>query len=270
MTVRTRATRRPTTFAAPTPQELDWRTLAACGNTDPELFFATGEHPEAWSQRDEALRTCYGCPVVKECLRWALEEKQDVGVLGGLTAAERLRLRGEKVTVRPERVVDEDRQFPNPEAVEAYLSGAERNVHPVDRLAAIVKGVRKGMTYPDFDRLHGLAAQSTSQFMSRARASYRKHGRKFPDLGRLSGVRSLTDEEVRTIRDRYAAGGVTDTELAMSFNVSRKAISSLLVGRTYKNVGGPIRPVRGTEKPRVWSGDNVGVDLSQNNMGEAA
>jgi WhiB family redox-sensing transcriptional regulator len=62
----------------------DWRSAAACRapGVDPELFFAS-------STARAAKRVCARCPVRESCLKWALETRQDCGVLGGLSADER-------------------------------------------------------------------------------------------------------------------------------------------------------------------------------------
>jgi len=64
---------------------VDWRHDAACRDEDPELFFPIGNTGPALIQIDEAKAVCRRCPVVDECLLWALESGQDAGVWGGLS-----------------------------------------------------------------------------------------------------------------------------------------------------------------------------------------
>lgn len=73
----------------------DWRERAACRTADPELFFPTATAPGAAAQRRnrEAKAICGRCPVLAECLSWAMTEGLDYGVFGGLTADERRALR---------------------------------------------------------------------------------------------------------------------------------------------------------------------------------
>jgi WhiB family redox-sensing transcriptional regulator len=66
-----------------------WRDDAACAQTDPDLFFPTGDNMTARAQAQQAKGICAGCPVRRECLAWALETRQDQGVWGGMTEAER-------------------------------------------------------------------------------------------------------------------------------------------------------------------------------------
>ena len=84
--------------------EVGWQQDAACKDVpDPDVFFpGKGEEGEA------AKRVCAGCPVMGECLAFALATmraaERDHGVYGGLTPAERARLRGGPVLHRAHRL----------------------------------------------------------------------------------------------------------------------------------------------------------------------
>lgn len=67
-----------------------WRDDAACSGTDDELFFPTGEEDQ---RVERAKAICSVCPVQEECLQYALATNQTEGVWGGMTGAERRRLR---------------------------------------------------------------------------------------------------------------------------------------------------------------------------------
>ncbi len=71
------------------PPRPRWHELAACDGLDPtgSVFFPARGHSAA-----PAKAICAGCPVVGECLAWALEH-EDYGVYGGLTAPERDEIR---------------------------------------------------------------------------------------------------------------------------------------------------------------------------------
>lgn len=79
----------------------DWRDPAACREKDtngkalhdPELFFPVGETGPALLQTQEAKAVCRRCPVMEQCLQWALECGQDFGVWGGLSEGERRKVR---------------------------------------------------------------------------------------------------------------------------------------------------------------------------------
>lgn len=72
---------------------LDWEQWAACAPTtgsESELFYpARGEDPR------DAIELCHVCPVASQCLAYALVHREQWGVWGGLTAAQRSRLERE-------------------------------------------------------------------------------------------------------------------------------------------------------------------------------
>jgi WhiB family redox-sensing transcriptional regulator len=68
---------------------VDWRHRAICRDEDPELFFPVGTSGPALLQIAEAKTVCRRCPVVSECLSWALDSGQDAGVWGGMSEDER-------------------------------------------------------------------------------------------------------------------------------------------------------------------------------------
>lgn len=64
----------------------DWRDRAACPDYDPELWFP---HPGQDDVAEQAKAICRRCPVVDDCLRWALDTGQSYGVWGGLDEQQR-------------------------------------------------------------------------------------------------------------------------------------------------------------------------------------
>ncbi|MFJ2279289.1 hypothetical protein ACIOEZ_34635, partial [Streptomyces sp. NPDC087866] len=167
------------------------------------------------------------------------------GVWGGMTAGERhqvLQDRGQEVGVLP---VDLWPDEPDPEAVDAYLTGKRSDVADIDRLAAICAAVDAGMAFRDIDRLHGIALRSTSKFMGKMREAFAKDGRRFPLSDQwASNVRTFTNEQVREIRERAAAGGRSAKELAAEYGVHPKTMGSMLTGVSYPEAGGPLRAGR--------------------------
>jgi WhiB family transcriptional regulator, redox-sensing transcriptional regulator len=82
-------TRRATTGAA---MSTNWQTRGACRTQflpDPDLFHPVGAGPAARRQAEQAKKYCQRCPVLQTCLQWALDTRQDEGVLGGTTEEER-------------------------------------------------------------------------------------------------------------------------------------------------------------------------------------
>ncbi|MEV7682658.1 WhiB family transcriptional regulator [Streptomyces sp. NPDC088341] len=72
---------------------MDWRHNAICREEDPELFFPVGNTGPALLQIEEAKAVCRRCPVMEQCLQWALEVGQNEGVWGGLSEEERRALK---------------------------------------------------------------------------------------------------------------------------------------------------------------------------------
>jgi WhiB family transcriptional regulator, redox-sensing transcriptional regulator len=72
----------------------DWQMDAACRGRDTATFY----HPEnergpSRARRErQAKAVCAQCPVVQNCLRWALAAREPYGVWGGLSVDEREQL----------------------------------------------------------------------------------------------------------------------------------------------------------------------------------
>jgi WhiB family redox-sensing transcriptional regulator len=71
----------------------NWREHAACRHEDPELFFPVGTSGPAAMQTEQAKAVCRTCPVREQCLQWALETGQSIGVWGGTSETERRTLK---------------------------------------------------------------------------------------------------------------------------------------------------------------------------------
>jgi WhiB family redox-sensing transcriptional regulator len=83
------------------PEGVDsrWQQEAACRTVhDPDLFF-----PGKSDTGEAAKQVCAGCPVLSQCLEFALatmpHPREDHGVYGGLLPAERARLRGGRLLI---------------------------------------------------------------------------------------------------------------------------------------------------------------------------
>lgn len=71
----------------------DWRSASVCReHNDPDLWFATGGSAPALAQKREAKDTCRACPVMRICLAWSLETRQEWGVWGGVDETKRRNL----------------------------------------------------------------------------------------------------------------------------------------------------------------------------------
>jgi WhiB family redox-sensing transcriptional regulator len=71
----------------------DWRDLASCRDTSPDLFFPVGTTGPAIEQIAQAKAVCATCEVQAPCLEYALVTNQDSGVWGGTSEEERRKLR---------------------------------------------------------------------------------------------------------------------------------------------------------------------------------
>jgi len=83
----------------PLETDLAWQREAACrglglGESQTIFFPSRGESVE------DARAICEGCPVVAECLDFALEH-HCIGVWGGTTERQRRQLRRQRNTARP-------------------------------------------------------------------------------------------------------------------------------------------------------------------------
>lgn len=69
----------------------DWREQARCRDVDPETFHPTSK-PGTVSyqlQVEQAKATCRRCPVVNECLQFAVASRDAHAIAGGMTPEER-------------------------------------------------------------------------------------------------------------------------------------------------------------------------------------
>ena len=83
----------PQTFEPLSVEDDDWRDVAACRDTNPDLFFPVGTTGPAIEQIDNAKAVCRQCEVQSLCLEYALSTNQDSGVWGGTSEEERRKLR---------------------------------------------------------------------------------------------------------------------------------------------------------------------------------
>jgi WhiB family redox-sensing transcriptional regulator len=69
--------------------DLGWMDDASCLEVAPDLFFP--DHRETTKAR-EAIKICDSCLVKNECLDYALSNRFDEGIFGGLTPNGRRKL----------------------------------------------------------------------------------------------------------------------------------------------------------------------------------
>lgn len=80
-----------TKLPAPKESNYAWQYEGACNNYNPETFYLpfNARADEKRQLIKEAKAICKTCPVIKECLDFALNTEERFGVWGGLSAEER-------------------------------------------------------------------------------------------------------------------------------------------------------------------------------------
>lgn len=68
--------------------------------------------------------------------------------------------------------------------------------------------------------------------------------------GSRNGNADLTEADVLAIRERYAAGDVSQEALATQYEVDRTNIDCIVLGKTWGRVGGPIAT---RKRPKWWT-----------------
>ena len=67
----------------------EWWRLAACQDVEPELFFPISATNASARDVARAKEVCGACMVRGECLGYALQNRQEQGIWGGMTEEER-------------------------------------------------------------------------------------------------------------------------------------------------------------------------------------
>lgn len=73
----------------------EWTKRALCQETDPEAFFA---EKAGGSKYRDAEKVCAACPVIDECLGYALRNREQHGYWGGKSERQRARMLSERAT----------------------------------------------------------------------------------------------------------------------------------------------------------------------------
>jgi hypothetical protein len=134
-----------------------------------------------------------------------------------------------------------------------YLNGTRVPLTDTEFLSVLEHAAAQGVNLNELDRRLGVARNTNGDRVNRMRKAYQRADRELPAV-LVAGEKQpeFTDAQVVEIREKYAKGGVTDLELSLMYGRSRKSISTLLSGATYRDAGGPIRAPRGP-KPKEES-----------------
>lgn len=76
----------------PIAENYDWQYKGACNGVDTELFYLphNARGAEKLQQIKEAKAVCAKCPVIEQCLNFAIKTEEPHGIWGGLTEEERV------------------------------------------------------------------------------------------------------------------------------------------------------------------------------------
>ncbi|MFG2676980.1 hypothetical protein [Streptomyces sp. NPDC048445] len=167
----------------------------------------------------------------------------------------------------PEPEVGDD--YIDPIAVDQYILGARIEVTDNEFLAVLGRAAALGLSMGELDRRRGVSRGMNGDRVNRMRKAYQRAGLAAPAVLAPQAQKQpeFTNAEVIEIREKYAAGGITDLELSMQYGRTRKSISCLLSGTSYRDAGGPIRPARiprPKEESRAGSNGHTGpADVAQ-------
>lgn len=76
------------------PEPPAWYGEALCAQTDPDGFY-----PEKGGSTREAKKVCGTCPVLSQCLTYALDHQERFGIWGGKSERERRKILRERSAV---------------------------------------------------------------------------------------------------------------------------------------------------------------------------
>ncbi|MBE4735758.1 WhiB family transcriptional regulator [Streptomyces caniscabiei] len=95
-----------------------WRDRGACNGQDPDLFAPDGTLGRWADVIKKAKAICNRCPVRTTCLEWALDNREDFGIFGGLTQDERWEITRQQAKdgYRPRRATQNPRGALQPPA----------------------------------------------------------------------------------------------------------------------------------------------------------
>ena len=77
---------------------MDWMDEAVCVETDPDMFFPDRGGRDG---AKAAKRVCASCPVVEQCLEYAISNGFNDGIFGGMTPGERSAVKRVSAPVLP-------------------------------------------------------------------------------------------------------------------------------------------------------------------------
>ncbi len=86
---------------------------------------------------------------------------------------------------------------------------------------------------PKPEKLQKPDGRKGRKYSEAGRAALRLRNTRGMNSGKASGI---TDDDVRNIRSRYAAGGVTQKELAKEYGISKSNVSCIVLRQTWTHI----------------------------------
>jgi hypothetical protein len=86
-------------------------------------------------------------------------------------------------------------------------------------------------------------------------ADMAQKGRAREQAGSANGHAVLDEQRVRAMRERYAAGSVSQRTLAKEFGITEGHATAVLTGLSWPEAGGPLKPRKGVDVPITFNGE---------------
>ncbi|MEW1699083.1 WhiB family transcriptional regulator [Streptomyces sp. NPDC093249] len=132
-----------------------WHSRAACYGITPKeadrLFF---HGPRNFRDRQQARQVCTACPVQRDCLNFALENKAEHGMWGGLTLKERAKWRDK---------LDDRLDYAR---VRSAINGRDVHLSSMERKAVVRYACARGWSTTRLAHVLGITAQWARDVMS--------------------------------------------------------------------------------------------------------
>lgn len=207
----------PDTVARP----WDWQARSLCRTADADVFFAP-------QRQGEARRTCYACPVIRDCQSWVTSRERgislaqrDDAIIAGLTPAERLALDPTVPTPPPE---EPSPTGPKHGTRSCYRAGCRR-----DECKAANRAYQQERKLRQQEAGESARKPATSPVCGTVQA-YRRHRRRKEPIDDACRKAYAQDRAARTARQRNAAvytlwsKGLPDSEIAAQLGIGTRAV----------------------------------------------
>lgn len=87
---------------------------------------------------------------------------------------------------------------------------------------------------------HALGDANTDAWVRYSRSKRGRRKSRLANRGEKNPNSHFSDKDVKRLRKRYAEGKTTMKKIARRYSVSLRSVNSMLKGKTYSHVGGPL------------------------------